>query len=251
MNSRCDNRAGYECLLYDEFWVGYIKNPSKSRLHFHENNGIVKMEISAQDTQHAERGMYKLLSAVVVPRPIAWVSTLSSDGVPNLAPYSFFNAVCGKPPTVLFCPGYRDTPHPKDTLTNVRETGEFVVNLVSVANADAMNVTATEVAPDVDEFGRANLTALPSRTVKPPRVGESPVQLECKLQQIVPVSEQPGGGYIVIGEVLHVHVDDAVYDAERGYIDFAAYDALGRLAGNTYTTTRERFNLIRPPSEIR
>lgn len=212
---------------------------------------VVKMEISAADVQHESRGMYKLLSAVVTPRPIAWVSTRATDGTPNLAPYSFFNVVCGTPPTLLFCPSYRDTPHPKDTLTNIQNTGEFVVNLVTTATVEAMNVTAVEVAPEVNEFERANLTQLPSKLVNVPRVKESPVNLECKLQQIIPVSEQTGGAYIVIGTVVYVHVDDDIYDAERGYIDFDAYDVVGRMGGASYTRTRDRFDLTRPPSEIR
>lgn len=208
------------------------------------------MQIYTADISAFRKDVKKLLYAAVTPRPIAWVSTVDANGTPNLAPYSFFNAVCSMPPTVMFCPGYRDTPAPKDTLANIRVTGEFVVNFVTEATAEAMNITAVEVPPDVDEFARANVTPLPSVTVKPPRVAESPVHFECKLQQIVPVSEQPGGGYVVIGTIVHMHADDRIYDSERGYIDFDAYAVVGRMAGNGYTRTRERFDLIRPPSEL-
>ncbi|MEO0565090.1 MAG: flavin reductase family protein, partial [Chloroflexota bacterium] len=165
--------------------------------------------------------------------------------------YSFFNAVCSVPPTVMFCPAYRETPNPKDTLTNIRETETFVVNFVSHTNGPAMNMTAQETTPDVNEFERAGLTAVESVAVPAPRVAESPINFECKLQQIVPVSEQPGGGYIVIGTVVHMHVSDDIYDEERGYVDFEAYDVIGRMAGNGYVTTRDPFTLVRPPSEIR
>jgi len=209
------------------------------------------MQLETENLSGPDKLVHKILYAAVTPRPIAWVSTVDEAGNANLAPYSFFNAVCAYPPTVMFCPGYRDVPYPKDTLANVRATGEFVVNFVTKATADAMNITAQEVSPDVDEFERAKLTAAPSVVVKAPRVAESPIQFECKLQQIVPVHEHPDGAYIVIGTVVYMHVDDAVYDTEQGYIDFDAYDVVGRMAGNGYVHTRDRFELIRPPSEIR
>lgn len=209
------------------------------------------MELPTQNLPAPNRDVHKILYAAVTPRPIAWVSTLGADGTPNLAPYSFFNAICSYPPSVLFCPGYRDTPHPKDTLTNVQRTGEFVINFVTEATAAAMNITAQEVQPDVDEFAQAGLTTAPSQVVAAPRVAESPIHFECTLNQIVPVSEQPGGGYVVIGTVVHMHVDDAIYNAERGYIDFDAYDVVGRMAGSGYTRTRDRFDLERPPSTLK
>lgn len=209
------------------------------------------MQLETANLSGPDKLVHKLLYAAVTPRPIAWVSTVDEAGRANLAPYSFFNAVCSYPPTVLFCPGYRAVPHPKDTLANARATGEFVVNFVTEATAEAMNITAQEVAPDVSEFELAGLTAAPSVVVRAPRVAESPVQFECKVQQIVPVHEHPGGGYVVIGTVVVMHVDDRIYNAERGYIDFDAYDVVGRMAGDGYTRTRDRFDLVRPPSEIR
>jgi flavin reductase (DIM6/NTAB) family NADH-FMN oxidoreductase RutF len=211
----------------------------------------VKMQISTAGLAAPDKRVYKLLYAAVTPRPIAWVSTISEDGTANLAPYSFFNAVCAFPPTLLFSVGYRDDPNPKDTLTNIRATGEFVVNFVSEPTTAAMNITATEVAPGVDEFERAGLTKAASVAIKPPRVAESPIHFECTLNQIVPVAEHPGGAYVIIGNVVHMHVDDSIFDNERGYVDFDAYSVVGRMAGNTYTRTAERFDLIRPPSELR
>lgn len=211
----------------------------------------VNMELATENMSHSNKAVYKVLYAAITPRPIAWVSTVSNDSVLNLAPYSFFNAVCSFPPTLLFCSGYRDVPTPKDTLTNIRANGEFVVNFVTEHNANAMNITAQEVASDVDEFEKAGLTPIPSHQVQPPRVKESPIHFECRLNQIVPISEQPGGGYIVIGTVVHMHVDDAIYDADREYIDFDKYNVVGRMAGSTYTKTQDRFDLERPPSELR
>lgn len=209
------------------------------------------MNISTKNLQEPSKVVHKLLYAAVTPRPIAWVSTVDAAGTPNLAPYSFFNAVCSFPPTVMFCPGYRADPHPKDTLANIRETGEFVVNFVSHANAQAMNISAQDVPPSVNEFEQAGVTPLASVAVKPPRVAESLIHFECTLNQIVPVHEQPGGGYIVIGTVVHMHADAQVYDIEKDYIDFDAYDVLGRMAGQGYCTTRDRFDLQRPPSQLR
>jgi flavin reductase (DIM6/NTAB) family NADH-FMN oxidoreductase RutF len=211
----------------------------------------VNMQIHTEPLTALDRTVYKILYAAVTPRPIAWVSTVDADGTPNLAPYSFFNAICSHPPSLLFCPSYREAPNPKDTLANIRATGEFVVNFVTESNAAAMNITAQETAPHVNEFEQANLTPLPSEVVKAPRVAESPIHFECRLNQIVPVSEAPGGGYVVIGTVVMMHVDDSIYDAENNYIDFDAYPVIGRMAGNGYTTTRHRFDLRRPPSDLR
>lgn len=196
------------------------------------------------------REVYKLMIGAIVPRAIAWVSTISADGQPNLAPFSFFTAVCQAPPTLLFCPGVRGTDgSPKDTLNNIRTTGEFAVNFVTEELAEAMNVTATEVPAHVDEFERAGLTAAPARVVRAPVVAESPIHFECRLQQIVTVSDAPGGGYVVLGEVVHIHVDDRVYRAGN-YIDLDAYRPIGRLAGAGYSRVTDTFEMARLPPEI-
>lgn len=206
------------------------------------------MEIVPEEL--AYRDIYKLLTGSIIPRPIAWVSTLNDAGQPNLAPFSFFTAVSSKPPTILFCPGIRSTDGgQKDTYHNIRASEEFVINFVTEALAEAMNITATELPPEVNEFERAGLTPAPSTAVRPPRVAESPIHFECRLKQIVTIHDNPGGGHIVIGEVVHMHFDDSVYK-EGNYIDLQAYDAIGRLAGGGYARTRDQFIIQRLPPEI-
>lgn len=207
------------------------------------------MEISPSDI--SRNNFYKLLTGTVVPRPIAWVSTLSADGEPNLAPFSFFNAVCSKPPTVLFCPSIRSTDGgKKDTYNNVRAVGEFVINIVTVSLLEAMNISATEVSPGVNEFERAGVTPAPSSFVGPPRVAESPVNMECKVSQIIDIGDgSKGAGSIVIGEVLHMHVADEIL-LPNYKIDTAKMDPIGRLAGPNYGTIGEILEIFRLPNEI-
>jgi flavin reductase (DIM6/NTAB) family NADH-FMN oxidoreductase RutF len=187
---------------------------------------------------------YRLLVGSVVPRPIAFVSTRSTSGVNNLAPFSFFNAVCGDPPVVLFCPVWRDPM--KDTMVNVRDTHEFVVNIVSEGIVEQMNLCSAEFPANVDEFAMSGLTPVPSDIVHPPRVAESPVSMECKLLQIVEISAQPMGGNIVIGEVVRFHVDDGIIDRSSYRIDAEKLKAVGRMSGFDYSRTRDRFSLVRP-----
>jgi flavin reductase (DIM6/NTAB) family NADH-FMN oxidoreductase RutF len=192
------------------------------------------------------QSIYKLMTGAIVPRPIGWISTVDADGIPNLAPYSFFNAVCSNPPTLLFCPAIRAKDHQrKDTLKNVIATREFVVNIVTEALAEAMNLTSGEYAADVNEFEVAGLTAAPSAAVKPPRVAESPVHFECKLDQIVTIGETPGGASIVIGRIVHIHVADEVL-IPPDKIDVRKLQAVGRLSGTTYSRTNDFFDLRRP-----
>jgi flavin reductase (DIM6/NTAB) family NADH-FMN oxidoreductase RutF len=194
---------------------------------------------------------YKLITGTVVPRPIAWVSTINAEGRPNLAPFSYFNAVCTRPPTLLFCPGIRGTDvSGKDTLNNVRATGEFVVNVVTEELAEAMNATATELPHEVNEFERAGLSTAPSKTVKPPRVADSPVNFECEVSQIVDIGDGGrGSASIVIGTILHMHVADKVMLPDYK-IDIAALKPIGRLAGPNYAVIKETFEIFRAPSEI-
>lgn len=188
---------------------------------------------------------YKLLVGAVVPRPIAFVSTVSPEGGRNLAPFSFFTVASANPPVVCFTASFREPR--KDTLVNVRATKEFVVNIVSAEFAERMNVTSGEFPYGVDEFAVAGLTPVPSDLVKPPRVQEAHVNMECRLLQTVEVSNQPLGGTLVLGEVVRFHVDDAIVEEFR--IDPARLDAVGRMAGNTYCHTRDRFDMIRPQVE--
>ncbi|GAB4315289.1 MAG: flavin reductase family protein [Phototrophicales bacterium] len=197
------------------------------------------------------QSLYKIMIGSIVPRPIGWVSSVDENGIPNLAPYSFFNAVCPNPPHVLFCPNIRSTDnHPKDTLNNVRATGEFVINIVTEPLATAMNLSAQELPSDINEFEVAGLTMIPSQVIKPPRVKESPIHYECKVVQIVDLSDAPGGGSVVIGRVVHVHVDDSVLIGDDK-IDLAQLQPIGRLAGTSYTRVTDLFDLVRPPSQIK
>jgi flavin reductase (DIM6/NTAB) family NADH-FMN oxidoreductase RutF len=192
--------------------------------------------------QESVQNIYKLMIGAIVPRPIAFVSSLDVRGVRNLAPFSFFNGVSADPPVVLFCASVRREdpqrglgPH-KDTLLNVIDTREFVINVVTESIAEKMNLTSAQVPPDVDE--------LPSELVKPPRVAESPVQMECRLRQIVEISEQLHGSTIVLGDVLRFHVREDVVENFR--IDADKLAAIGRMGGPTYVRTRDRFDLERP-----
>jgi len=204
--------------------------------------------VSFNPADYEPRQVYKLMTGIIVPRPVALVSTVDRDGVPNLAPFSFFTGVGSNPPTVLFCPGVRvrgaSADIRKDTLRNVEETGEFVINAVSDEIAAAANSTAAEVPPEVDEFVLSGLTPQASEVVRPPRVAESPAQMECKLLQVIYTSREPGGGVVVLGEIVRFHVRGNLVDNFR--VDPAGLDAVGRMAGNTWARTRERIELIRP-----
>lgn len=190
--------------------------------------------------------LQKLLNGAIIPRPIGWISTLSPAGGHNLAPFSYFTVVCPNPPHVLYCPGRRGPESSeKDSLAHVRATGEFVVNIVTEALAQAMNLTSSEVGPEIDEFALAGLTPMPSVVVRPPRVAESPIHFECRVSHIVDVSTSPGGGSIVVGEVVHIHVDDALL-LEGGKINIPALNAIGRLAGAGYARVSDLFDMPRP-----
>jgi len=185
---------------------------------------------------------YKLLIGAVVPRPIAFVSTISEAGIFNLAPFSFFNALCGEPPIICFSASTRETK--KDTLVNVQATGEFVVNIVGEDIAEQMNLCSGEYPPEIDEFEVSGLTPVPSDLVRPPRVLESRFNMECKLRQIIEVSNLPYGGTLILGKVVRFHVDDAIVDNFR--IDPDQLRAIGRMGGTDYSRTRDRFQMIRP-----
>jgi flavin reductase (DIM6/NTAB) family NADH-FMN oxidoreductase RutF len=207
------------------------------------------MIVSPSELPYSE--FYNLLISSVVPRPIAWVSTVNAAGRPNLAPFSFFNAVCADPPLLAFAPGMRrpkqaeaNRGEPKDTLRNVRETREFVVNLVTHELAEAMNLTSGEYDASVNEFELAKLTPQPSKIVRAPRVAESPVSFECKLHQILDFSPAPTGASLVIGKIVSIHIDDA--HLKEGKLDRNSLDLIGRMGGMQYTRTTERFEMVRP-----
>lgn len=191
------------------------------------------------------RANYKLLIGSVLPRPIAFVSTADADGRSNLAPFSFFTGITAQPPTVCFAPLRRFSDgQEKDTLRNVRDTGEFVVNVVTEDIVEGANETAAEFAPEVSEFDEAGFTPAACEVVAAPRVLESPISLECRLVQVVDLGPAAaGGGSLVIGEVLRFHVADELL--ADGRIDTAALRPVGRLAGAEFTTLGRRFTLER------
>lgn len=189
--------------------------------------------------------VYKLMIGAIVPRPIAFVSSMDAAGVLNLAPFSFFTAVSANPPVICFSPMVRGKDGSlKDTLRNVEATREFVVNVVSEEIAEAMNLCAGEYPPEVDEFALSGLTPVASEVVRVPRVGESRVSMECRLVQVVHVSDKPLGGSLVLGEVVRFHVAEELFEDFR--IDPDKLKAIGRMGGPTYVRTRDRFDLQRP-----
>ena len=189
------------------------------------------------------RALFNILTGSIVPRPIAWVSTIDRQGRINLAPFSLFTAVCAKPPTVVFCPGYH-APYfrEKDTYRNIAATGEFVNNFVNEATVKAMDATATEVAAEVDEFKIAGVTAIDSDRVKPPRVAESPISFECTLHEILTIGLTEGGGHIVIGTVVYMHFASGIY-TDDNHIHFDKYRPIGGLVGHSYTHIDDLFGV--------
>ena len=187
---------------------------------------------------------YRVLTGVVVPRPIAFVSTRSADGVANLAPFSFFNAVAPHPPTIIFSSSRNAGRKYKDTLANVEETGEFVVNVVVDDIAEAMNRTAAEFPADTNEFEIAGLTEALSAIVKAPRVAESPVNMECRLSQVINIGEGDHQHGLVIGEIVMMHIRDDIINGHR--INHQILKPTGRLAGSMYCHTADIFEMVRP-----
>ncbi len=193
------------------------------------------------------RERYKLIVSTIVPRPVAWVVTQDADGINNAAPYSFFNALTDDPVVIAIGCGPTPEGSKKDTLQNIRNTGQFVVNLVSAENAEQMNVTAIQFPPEVDELKEAGLTATPSTIIKPPRIAESPVALECETFQLIPVSHHT----IVLGRVLAMHVrDDCVLDPAKNYINTEKLNLVGRMHGRGwYARTTDRIEIPRMSPE--
>lgn len=214
----------------------YALMPLKPR-----NPKMIELDVAQLSTQDA----YKLMIGAIVPRPIGWISTASANGRHNLAPFSFFTGVCSNPPSLLFCPVDHPDGREKDTLRNIRVTGDFVVNIATESLASQVNQTSADFAPEISEFQMAGLTPLASVKVSAPRVGESPVQFECRLLQIVRVG--PGGrgsGHIVIGEIVFMHVAEDVYRDGRILLD--RLQPLARLDGKAYCPVREVFELTLP-----
>jgi flavin reductase (DIM6/NTAB) family NADH-FMN oxidoreductase RutF len=189
------------------------------------------------------REMYKLLIGAVVPRPIAWVMSLSATGVPNLAPFSYFTIASSDPPILLFCPQPRPDGSPKDTLRNVRETGAFTIHIVSEALVAPMNQTSASLPPGMSEVEWAGLATIPGTQIAVPRLADAPVAFECRVEQIVAAAADAGAA-VVFGRVLCCHLRDDVYN--DGYVRLDALQPVARLAGNDYARISDTFSLARP-----
>jgi flavin reductase (DIM6/NTAB) family NADH-FMN oxidoreductase RutF len=193
------------------------------------------------------RDRYKLLIGAVLPRPIAWVSSMDADGRLNLAPFSYFTIVCPTPMTLVFCPGVHPDGRKKDTWRNIEQVPEFVINVTNEDTAAQMNLCATVLPSGESEYDWAGVTPIPSETIRVPRVAEAPIAFECVLDRLVTVSDQPGGGAAIFGRVQSIYVRDDLLD--EGRIDPAMLKPIGRMAGDLYTRTTDLFSMQRvaPP----
>lgn len=196
-------------------------------------------------SQTDETVLYKLLTGTIIPRPIGWISTIDKEGINNLAPFSYFNMVSSNPPCVMFSTR-RDNNKNKDTLNNVLQTNEFVVNLVTAENVEQMNTTSGNFQPNEDEFEITNLTPIDSVSVKPKRVKESLVNLECEMIHHYFIKDKEGNetACVVIGEIKTIHIDDSIL-SENNRINLDVYKPIARLAGSNYSTLGEMFSIKR------
>jgi flavin reductase (DIM6/NTAB) family NADH-FMN oxidoreductase RutF len=189
--------------------------------------------------------VYQAVVGIVTPRPIAWVTTVDSQGRVNLAPFSFFNAFGANPPVVVFSPTLRRNGSKKDTLLNLETVPEFVLNAAVEDLAAKMNATSKELPRGQSEAAYAGLTLQPSAKVRPPRVAESPVHMECRVRQVLPIGDGPIAANLVIGEVLLIDIDDAVLDP-AGRVDPRALRTIARLGGSYYCRSTDLFEMERP-----
>lgn len=183
---------------------------------------------------------YKLLASLVIPRPIAWISTVNAAGVNNCAPYSFFNAFAEDPPLCMISFGPRQDGLAKHTLKNIQDTGEFVVNLVDEATANAMHVSAEEIPEEESEFEKTGLTPVPALRVRHPRIAEAPVSFECRVYKTLEITATR---IFIFGEIILLHAREGIVDPATKRVDEAHYQPIGRLYANRYCTTRQRFVL--------
>lgn len=196
-------------------------------------------------SQIKQTDRYKIVTGVVLPRPIAWVSSRNEAGVLNAAPYSFFTVASTNPLTMIFCPQQPAAGVEKDSLRNVEAVGEFVINIVDETTAEAMNLTAASLPAGQSEFEYAGLTPVDSRTISVPRIGEAPVAFECVLESIVRQGENgPGGGAVVFGRVTAIFMREGIY--RDSYIDLDALQPIGRLMGRKYSRVNDIFEMTRP-----
>jgi flavin reductase (DIM6/NTAB) family NADH-FMN oxidoreductase RutF len=191
----------------------------------------------------SSRERYRLMTSSIIPRPIAFVTSLGSNGIVNAAPFSYFNGVTSTPPIISISVGYRRG-NAKDTARNIRETGEFVVNMVSHDIAEKMNLASGDFAPNVSEVIEADLKVIPSELVAPPRLAESPLHMECKLYKLIEIGEGPND--LILGEVLRWHLNPGVQIDDRYHIDPGTLNIIGRLGGPQYCKTSDVFEMVRP-----
>jgi flavin reductase (DIM6/NTAB) family NADH-FMN oxidoreductase RutF len=189
--------------------------------------------------------LQQLLVSMITPRPVAWVTTVDRDGRVNLAPFSFFNVFGSNPPVVVFSPTNRRDSSKKDTLLNLEEVPEFVLNAAVWPLAEAVNATSRELPRGVNEADEVGLDLVPAVKVRPPRVRQSPIHLEGKVRQIIPVGQGPASGNLVLGELLYFHIDDAVLD-EQGRVDPRKLQTIARLGADWFCRTTDLFELKRP-----
>ncbi len=190
------------------------------------------MDIRTSDIDR--KRIYKLMTSTIVPRPIAWISTVSKDGVFNVAPFSYFAGVSSSPPLLMVSVGSKETGGKKDTWKNIEETGEFVVNIVTKQLLEKMNITSVAFDEDIDEFKEAGLTPEPSLIVKAPRIKESPINIECKKFEIINIGKMG----IIFGEIVNFHIKDELLN-EKGYVDTQKIEIVGRLGGAEYCIISE------------
>ncbi len=202
------------------------------------------MEINIKDLEPSM--IYKLMISAIVPRPIAWVSTISKDGILNLAPFSYYAGVSSVPPLIMISIGKKETREKKDTWQNIEDTGEFVINTVTKELVDKMNITSLPFEKEVDEFKKAGLTPIPSDIVKAPRIKESPINIECRKFEIIEIGKMG----MILGEIIKLHVRDDLLNA-KGYIDTTKIEIVGRLGGANYCliTKENTFQLKRPDKD--
>ena len=189
--------------------------------------------------------VYHLLVGLVAPRPIAWVTTISTKGIVNLAPFSFFNAFGANPPVVVFSPTLKRDGGKKDTLINIESTGEFVINASTEKHADLINMSSKMLLPDESEVELIGQKTLPSTKVKTPRLADVPFSLECRVLQVIPVGHGAISANLVVGEIVAMHIDDEVLD-EKGQPDPRKIKAIARLGGEYWCRTQDLFQLERP-----
>ncbi len=191
----------------------------------------------------SQADIYKILIGAVAPRPIAWAGTRSKSGIDNLAPFSFYNAFSANPPIVGFSPIPRVDGRKKDSLQNVIDGKCFTLSCVSQKLAKQMSMSSALLEPEESEFEYAGLTPAEAKSINAPYVAEAMIAFECELNQIISFGDQPGSGTLILGEIKYVHIDDSIY--QDGRIDFESLDPIGRLAGNWYSTIRDKFELKR------